>query len=159
METGGGMEIPGTGFEPFSQLDDRGRLTHDEFLQLLLTQMATQNPLEPMDDEKMLNQMLQLQQMDVQDQMSTTMATLSTQMNLLRFQTEFTSAAGLIGKDVKGQTVLGEDVEGRVTRVSVEGGQVVCWVDTGGEEEEAVPFNNILEVLAPEEEGEGGGEG
>ncbi len=159
MEIGSssGVDITATGFEPFSELQDRSQLSHEEFLRLLLVQISTQNPLEPMDDEKMLNQMLSLQQMNNNQRLVQTMETFSVQFELMRFQTEFVSAAGMIGKSVKGETALGEEVEGEVLRISVEGNQVVCWVDAGQEDPVPIPFNNIFEVQGVPKDGEEGG--
>lgn len=148
------MEIASsTGFEGFTQLADRAQLSREEFMNVLLLQLQTQNPLEPMDDEKMVNQLVQLQQMDNNSKLTQSMEQMSARFGLMQFQTEFTSAASFIGKRVKGEDLFGEDVEGKVVRVSVEGERgVVTWVDTGEGEPVAVPFNSILEVLAEETE-------
>lgn len=145
------MEIGSTGLEAFSTLPDRANLSRADFTKILVLQLQTQNPLEPMDNEKMVNQLVQLQNMENNDQLSTAMTNFSSRFGLMQLQLEFTSAASFIGKRVIGETIAGVKVEGEVSRVSVEGGQgVVTWVDTGEGDPVAVPFNNIVEVLQSE---------
>ena len=153
------MEVGMTGYESFSSVPDRANLARADFTRILLLQLQTQNPLEPMDDEKMVNQLVQLQNMENNDTLANSMSNFSRSFGLLQLQLEFTSAAAFIGRQVSGEGLAGQSVEGEVVRISVEGGQgVVTWVDTGEGDPVAVTFNNILEVMGEaSEEGEGEG--
>ena len=140
------MQVQTTGTEPISRLSDRAQLSRADFTKVLLTQLQTQNPLEPMDNEKMVNQLVQLQQMDNSTKLSTTLDQFASRFAAMQFENQFTSAAALIGKSVKGEAVIGGEVEGNVMRVSVEGEKVVAWVDAGGADLVPMAFDAIREV-------------
>ena len=151
------MQVGATGYETFTTLPDRANLNRADFTKILVLQLQTQNPLEPMDDEKMVNQLVQLQNMENNDNLAGSMQNFSRSFGLLQLQLEFTSAASFIGKSVRGEGLQGQDVEGEVVRISVEGGQgVVTWVDTGEGDPVALPFNNIIEVMQPAQEAQSG---
>ena len=66
----------------------------DEFLNLLVLQLQNQDPLDPMDNEKFITQLAQLQTLEQQRRM--TEATTS-----LFLQQKLTSSASMIGRDRK----------------------------------------------------------
>ena len=75
--------------------------TNDQFMSLLLAQLKNQNPLEPMDDTEMVNQMVTMNSLDELQKISKALTSM-TQTN------QFVSAASLIDKTV---TYLNEDNE------------------------------------------------
>jgi flagellar basal-body rod modification protein FlgD len=88
------------------------------FLNLMITQLRNQNPLEPLDNNQMASQLAQLSQLEQTEQMNSTFKD-------VLLLTEAKYAASLMGKQVswlpKGQTY---PLSGRVTAVEQSGGEV-----------------------------------
>lgn len=151
------IAIGQTGQAPLSQLADRSRLTNDEFMKVLITQLTTQDPTKPLSNEEMIAQLVTLQELQNSQDVSKVLQQLSLEAGLTRFETQFTSAATMIGYWIKGENLQGVEVEGVAEKVTVEGGQVMIWVRVEGEETLVpVPFTNILEVKMQVENGEEG---
>lgn len=97
-----------------SPLNDLGT---DAFLKLMIAELQTQDPLDPMDNAQMLTQISQIRQVSSSDKLSETLDNVSLGQNI-------SSATTLIGKSV---TALGDDqkdVTGVVDKVTVAGGEV-----------------------------------
>lgn len=97
-----------------------GELGKDEFLQLLVTQMAYQDPLDPQDNSQMIAQLAQFTALE--------------QMQNLNQSYSKSQAFSLVGKDVIVQTkseVTGKvtEVEGYVDYVSVVGSKTYLYID------------------------------
>lgn len=88
-------------------------LDSSQFMQILLTQMTHQNPLEPMDNAEMLSQFSQLNSLQELRSIHTSMETVSA-------SNQTTYLASLIGKTVKAQRTDGKIIEGVVDGVIVE---------------------------------------
>ncbi|MCD4786571.1 MAG: hypothetical protein K8T10_22315 [Candidatus Eremiobacteraeota bacterium] len=88
----------------------------DNFLDLLITQITHQNPMEPMDNEAMVTQMTQMQTMQTLEELNETMGVMMLYQNLM-------NSINLIGKKV---TVInpetGENVVGNVEGIRIENG-------------------------------------
>lgn len=86
------------------------------FLDLLVTQLTNQNPMEPMDNETMVTQMTQLQTVDKLNSLNERMESVMVYQGMM-------SSIELIGRDV---TVFdagaGEEIIGKVQGVRIEGG-------------------------------------
>jgi flagellar basal-body rod modification protein FlgD len=84
----------------------------DQFLKLMVTELMNQDPLNPMDNTQLVQQMGELRSIAASDQLSKTLQAVQTQQSL-------TTASSLIGKTVK---ALGDngDIKGVVQSVSVE---------------------------------------
>lgn len=83
------------------------------FLSLMIAELQNQDPLNPMDNAQMVQQVSQIQQIGATNKLSNTLAGLQLGQNL-------STASSLIGKKV---TALGDDgsnVQGIVDRVTVE---------------------------------------
>lgn len=78
--------------------------THDQFMQLMLTELTQQDPLKPMSTSEMANQMLSLQQVSTTENLQKQLENLS---NVLMM-----GATGLVGKNV---TVLDPNTQQEVT--------------------------------------------
>ena len=85
----------------------------DQFLKLLIVEMQNQDPLNPMDNSEILQQISQIRTIGATDQLSETLQSVLTGQNL-------STASGLIGKQVAALTDLGENITGVVDRVSVD---------------------------------------
>jgi len=83
-----------------------------QFLNLMLTELQNQDPLNPMDNAAMLQQIGELRGISSNDQLVATLKGFSNTQ-------ELTTASSLIGKTVKGLDVGSKEVSGEVTSVSV----------------------------------------
>src|SRR5437773_2264883 len=85
----------------------------NQFLQLMVSELTHQDPLNPMDNTQLVQQIGELRSIAASDQLTTTLQSLQTQQSL-------TTASSLIGKTVTALGADGHDVTGEVTSVSVE---------------------------------------
>lgn len=85
----------------------------DQFLQLMITEMTNQDPLNPMDNTQLVEQIGQIRQITATTQLSETLAVLQAGQNL-------TTASSLIGKKVTALTDQNQNVTGVVNKVTVE---------------------------------------
>lgn len=93
-------------------------LGKDDFLQLLVTKLQNQDPLNPMSDEDFVAQLAQFSSLEQMNNIADAI-TQSNQLEVLQAQSvNNTMAAGLIGKDVKAtydSLYLGSDDEPRLS--------------------------------------------
>ena len=85
----------------------------NQFLQLMVSELTHQDPLNPMDNTQLVQQIGELRSITASDQLTTTLQALQTQQSL-------TTASSLIGKTVTALGADGQDVTGKVSSVSVE---------------------------------------
>jgi flagellar basal-body rod modification protein FlgD len=105
----------GTNQEPGAarQAGDLRDVNLDDFLQLMITELQNQDPLSPMDNAQIVEQMSQIREISATNQLIETLDAMVTGQNL-------GTASALIGKQVSALTDKGEQVDGVVQRVSVE---------------------------------------
>lgn len=101
---------PGTGADGPRDLKD---LDIDQFLELMITELTNQDPLNPMDNTQLVEQIGHIRQISATNQLSDTLSAVLTGQSL-------TTASSLIGKQVNALTDQNENVSGVVDRVSVE---------------------------------------
>ncbi len=87
-------------------------LSQDQFLNLIVTELQNQDPLEPTDNAALLNQVSQLRSLAANDKLTSTLTGFS-------ITQELTTASNLIGKNVEGLDTNGDAVNGVVSSVSV----------------------------------------
>lgn len=92
--------------------NDLGNVNLDEFLQLMITELQNQDPLNPTDNSEMLAQMTQIRQMGATNQLTDALTSLSMGQSL-------TQASNLIGKKVTALDDKSKEISGVVDRVSV----------------------------------------
>jgi len=94
--------------------ENRKELSTEDFLRLLMMELQNQDPLEPMDNAEMLNQMAQMSNLEATESMTSNMAEIVSNQRLME-------ARQLLGKEV---TFLAEDgvtiVTGIVEAVEME---------------------------------------
>ncbi|MCU0719632.1 MAG: flagellar biosynthesis protein FlgD [Pirellula sp.] len=83
-----------------------------QFLNLMITELQNQDPLNPTDNAALLEQIGQLRSIGANDQLVSTLSSFSNTQ-------ELTTASSLIGKKVSGLDVKGDEVDGEVSSVSV----------------------------------------
>lgn len=85
----------------------------DQFLKLMITELTNQDPLNPMDNTQLVEQIGQIRQITATNQLSETLAVLQAGQNL-------TTASSLIGKHVTALTDRNENITGVVEKVSIQ---------------------------------------
>lgn len=101
------------------------QLQTQDFINMMVTQLQNQDPLEPAKNEQLLAQMSQIGQL----QASTN---LQQSLQSMVMQNQIASAGNLIGKMVSGPVQDdGSRLSGLVTSVNVEGDQVFLELDNG----------------------------
>ncbi|TBR37182.1 MULTISPECIES: flagellar hook assembly protein FlgD [Dyella] len=83
-------------------------LTQADFLSLLIQQMRSQDPTQPMDSSQMVSQLAQISQVDATQKLQTSFDTLSTALQ----GNQLMQASGLVGRDVTVPSSAGKLVNG-----------------------------------------------
>src|SRR5438105_12572958 len=96
-----------------SNVHDLKDLDINQFLQLMVSELTHQDPLNPMDNTQLVQQIGELRSIAASDQLTTTLQSLQTQQSL-------TTASALIGKTVTALGSDNKDITGKVDSVSVE---------------------------------------
>lgn len=96
-------------------------LGKDAFLQLLVLQMKSQDPLNPMDNTEMVAQLAQFSALEAATNLNESFETLSGNVD----QLNFISGAQMLGKTVTGVDVDGEMLTGVVDSVHLDGSLVM----------------------------------
>ena len=85
----------------------------DQFLGLLITELQNQDPLNPMDNAQILQQISEIRQIGSTNKLTDTLSTLA-------IGQELSMASSLIGKEINALDVNSKDVKGIVDRVAVQ---------------------------------------
>jgi flagellar basal-body rod modification protein FlgD len=96
---------------------DRARLTQQEFLEILTTELTHQSPFDPVDNSQLLSQLVDLQTLE-------SSAAIADGIRAFHRFMELASASTLIGKVVKGISNTGETLRGVVERVVLDRNRV-----------------------------------
>ncbi len=121
-----------TGTNAFSEL------TSGQFLQIIFTELANQDPFEPNDSQAMLQQLATIRSIESDTQ-------LSTKLSALVRQSEFAAASGLIGSLVSGISLDNRRVADLVISVSMtQDGPVLNLFDGS-----RMFFSKVDEVVGP----------
>lgn len=84
-----------------------------EFINLLVAELQNQDPLEPTDNSQFLQQISQIREISSNDQLGETLKS-------VRQGQDVSTGSQLIGKNVRALTEDNEEIEGVVTRATVE---------------------------------------
>ena len=113
-----------------------------QFLKLLITELQNQDPLDPMDNSEIVQQLSQIREIGATNLLTETLQSIRDGQNLA-------TASSLIGKEIVALTDSGQEVRGIVKRVSME-------TEPGGSDirtlrvhigDQAIQLDNIREVL------------
>lgn len=108
-----------------NQLKSKSKqLQTEDFIQMMITQLQNQDPMKPASNQELMQQMAQISDMQSSTTLQTTLKELAT-------QNQIGAAGNLIGKLVEGLDENNEQVEGLVSSVRVEDGQVYLELDSG----------------------------
>lgn len=105
-----------------------------EFMQLLMAQLQNQNPLEPMNDSEMMNQITSLNSLDE-------LRAINIMLSESAVANQASYGASLIGKSVKVGLDDGTTIEGVVTGTKVENGRI--FLEIG---DQLAPLGNVFEI-------------
>lgn len=110
-------------------------LDTSQFLDLMIAELQNQDPLNPMDNAQMIEQIGQIRQIDASTKLTTTLDAVLLGQNL-------SSASALIGKTITGLDADSKRVTGEVERVTVTDGVPKLHVGA-----KTVTLNNVGEIL------------
>ena len=111
INTIAGSSTPGAASK--NEVHDLKDLDVNQFLQLMISELTNQDPLNPMDNTQLVQQIGELRSIAASDQLTSTLQAVQTQQSL-------TTASSLIGKRVTAISTDNENVTGKITSVSVE---------------------------------------
>src|SRR3954471_24444335 len=109
---------------PASAQKNTFSLKAQDFIEMMITQLQNQDPLEPAKNDQLLAQMSQISQL----QSSTS---LNESLKSMVLQNQIGSASSLIGKSVQGMAADNSTINGTVTSVKVESDAVKLELDSG----------------------------
>ena len=105
-QTGGGSSAAPSG-------DGFNDLNVNDFLKLMINELQNQDPLDPMSNSDMVNQIGQIRSIGATDQLTSTLGTLASSQELV-------TASSLIGRQVTGLADDASPVDGVVERITVD---------------------------------------
>jgi flagellar basal-body rod modification protein FlgD len=106
-----------------NQLGFDSKTGRDDFLQLLVSQLQNQDPLEPVGQQDMLQQLAQFSMLEGVEQLNANFS------QMLKLQ-ELNEGANLVGRTVRYESgATGETQEGLVSEARVDGGQLIFVID------------------------------
>jgi len=118
-----------------------GDLTPEDFLRVLVAELVHQDPLEPMDNQALLEQLTQIRSLQ-------TSMTLTANLNNLISQQSLATGSDLIGRFVTAMDSEGNVASGVVESVRVADGTVYLVIG-----DLAVPVESVIEVRQADVEG------
>jgi flagellar basal-body rod modification protein FlgD len=123
---------------PGTQMKNKNMdLKAQDFINMMVTQLQNQDPMEPAKNSELLAQMSQIGQL----QSSTS---LNDSLKSMVLQNQIGSAGNLIGKNVAGMDDQNNTINGVVNSVRVESGAVVLELDNG----KRLPLERVTGIAA-----------
>jgi flagellar basal-body rod modification protein FlgD len=110
----------------------------DEFLKLMIAELQNQDPLNPLENNEILQQISQIREVGATDKLTKTLDAVLVGQSL-------SSASAMIGKQIQGLTDDGNRVSGTVDRVTVTDG--IPRLHVGARN---LGLNNVSEILSGE---------
>lgn len=133
-----GQQAPQTSYnDAFKQLG------MEEFLQMMITEMQSQDPLDPMDTTQILDQISQIRDVVASDRLTETLESVFLGQSMA-------TASSLIGRLIMALTDGGDVITGRVDSVSILEGEPK--LNVGGQ---SVDLKNVSKILADSADTEG----
>lgn len=121
-----------------TQNDALRDLNLDEFLKVMITELQNQDPLNPMDNAQILQQISQMREIQATDQMRETLDSVLLGQTLV-------SASTMIDRDITALAVSGKEVAGRVESVTIEDGMPLLHIGA-----EKIQLSNIRSIQPQE---------
>jgi flagellar basal-body rod modification protein FlgD len=134
MESGSVTGAKSAGNTPKGNNDALRDLDMDQFLQLMITELQNQDPLNPMENTEILQQISQIREIGATSRLTETLDAVLLGQNL-------TSATGMIGKTIEALADDASTVTGVVDRVTVTDGEPRLYVG-----DKPVRLKNVKQV-------------
>lgn len=125
----------GTGKSSQSTKDRMQELDVEQFLKLMIAELQNQDPLNPMDNAQMIQQMGEIRSIASTDKLSTTLSGVQLGQALA-------SASNLLGRTITGLSDMNTQVNGKVDRVTVADGVPKLHVGP-----DTVDLKNVREIV------------
>ncbi|MBN2579309.1 MAG: flagellar biosynthesis protein FlgD [Pirellulales bacterium] len=109
-----------------------------DFINLLVSELQNQDPLNPVNNSEILQQVSQIKAIQANDRLSDTLTS-------LQYQQALVTASSLIQQNVVGMTDYGMRITGKVDSVSIENQEVFFHI--GGD---VVAMKNLISILPQE---------
>ena len=116
------------------------QLDVEHFITLMIAELQNQDPLNPLDNAQMLQQMSQIREIGATDDLTETLES-------VKLGQSIASASNLLGKEVRALTDSGNPVFGKVDRVTIVDG-----VPTLHVEDDEVRLKNVAEIRSSDSE-------
>jgi flagellar basal-body rod modification protein FlgD len=114
--------------------DAFNKLDLGQFIKLLVTEMQNQDPMNPMDNSQILQQISQIKAIASNDRMSNTLTS-------MQLQQDMTSGSVLLNQTIKGMNSSGDMISGKVDKVTVAGTKVQLHVG-----DDTIDLKNVSEI-------------
>ena len=116
-------------------------LTISDFIKMMVAELENQDPMNPMSNTEMLQQISQMRSITSNDRLTSSIESQTLGQTL-------STASSLIGKMVTGVDTLGQSVTGKVDKVTIENGAAKLYVGTS-----IINVSNITAIAdMPDEE-------
>jgi len=92
-----------------------------DFIRMMVAQLENQDPMDPMSNTEMLQQISQMRSITSNDRLTSSIESLSLGQAL-------STASSLIGKTVTGVNTLNQSITGKVEKVTIENGEARLYV-------------------------------
>jgi flagellar basal-body rod modification protein FlgD len=129
---GASSTVGGSTSNPNAGLDN---VDINQFLQMMITELQNQDPLNPMQNSEIMQELGQMQQITASNKLTTTLDGVALGQSL-------TNATSLIGKQIDGIDDSGNPASGVVQKVSVLNNAPKLYVGA-----QVVSLNNVQDVL------------
>lgn len=124
-----------TGYDAFNEMD------LDAFVKLLITELQNQDPLNPMDNGEILQQISQIREIESNRRLTET-------LDSVRLGQDLATASGLIGRSIVALSEAGHVITGRVDQITIEDDGPKVHVG-----EHVVALKNVSSILAADGDG------
>ena len=101
--------------------DRMNELTMTDFIKMMVAELENQDPMNPMSNTEMLQQISQIRSITSNDRLTTSIESLTLGQAL-------STASSLIGKTITGINTLNEETTGKVDKVTIENGGAKLYV-------------------------------
>jgi flagellar basal-body rod modification protein FlgD len=106
-----------------------------DFIKMMVAELENQDPMNPMSNTEMLQQISQIRSITSNDRLTTGIESLTLGQAL-------STASSLIGKTVTGVNTLDQEVTGKVDKVTIENGEAKLYVGSS-----IIPVGNIKGII------------
>jgi flagellar basal-body rod modification protein FlgD len=125
---------------------DNSEISSTDFLTLMIEELSNQDPLDPVSNQDLLNQVAQIKNME-------TLSNLDDTLGYMTYQQQLATASTLIGRKVSGVSSDGANVSGVVVKLT---GSETEGVTLTTEEGDIIPVSTITEIESAEEASQDG---